>query len=238
LRWSRFTLLFITFRAKCAPPHRGATRAGSTRVVRTCEPEILDAGEAPDEIVARAYRELTRLHRWLGDTAALERAIRRDPFPVRRILDIGCGHGGVLAELVGRLGVEGIGVDLRPPGEAAVPVLRADGVCDPLPPADVAYSLCLAHHLSEDEVVAMIQNVARSCRRFLLVDLVRHPLPMALFRMFVAPFASEIVVSDGITSIRRAYTPDEFARIGRRAGVRFRHSVSPIYANQTLDIVY
>jgi SAM-dependent methyltransferase len=174
----------------------------------------------------------------LGDTAALARAIRRDPLPVRRILDVGCGHGGVLAELQRRLDVEGIGVDLRPPADASVPMVRADAIRDSLPHADIAYSLCLAHHLADDEVVAMIQNVGRSCRRFLVVDLVRHPLPLALFRTLVAPFFSAVAVADGITSIRRAYTPEEFARLARRAGAPFRHSVSPIFANQTLDIVY
>jgi SAM-dependent methyltransferase len=207
-------------------------------MVRLSEAEILDAGEVPEHVVARAYRDLTRLHRWLGDTAALARAIRRDPLPVRRILDVGCGHGGVLADLERRLGVEGIGADLRPPADTPVRMVRADVVRDLLPSADVAYSLSLAHHLSDDEVVAMIRNVGRSCRRFLLVDLVRHRLPLALFRTFVAPFFSEVAVADGITSIRRAYTPEEFAEIARRAGAPYRHTVSPIYASQTLDMVY
>lgn len=207
-------------------------------MLRSFDAEILDAGAAPEHVVARAYRDLTRLHRVLGTTAALARTLRCDPRPVTRILDVGCGHGAVLAELQRRLGVEGVGVDLRPPADAPVRILRANAICDPLPAADVAYALCLAHHLSEDEVVNMIHNVGRSCRRFVVIDLVRHPLPLALFRTFVAPFFSPVAVADGMTSIRRAYTPEEFASIARRAAVPFRHSVSPIYASQTLDIVY
>lgn len=207
-------------------------------MVRACEPELLDGDGVPQEMAARAYRDLTRLHRVLGDTAALARAIRRDPLPVRVVLDIGCGHGGVAADLQRRAGVEVIGVDLRPPPNAPVPVVRADAVRDRLPRADVAYSLCMAHHLEEEEIVAMIRNVGRSCRRFLIADLVRHPLPLALFRTFVTPFFSRLAVVDGIASIRRSYTPDELARIAGRAGSRYRHTVSPIYARQTLDIVY
>jgi len=50
--------------------------------------------------------------------------------------------------------------------------------------------------------VALIRNVGRSCRRFILLDLVRHRLPLALFRLFVAPLASPIVAIDGRISIR------------------------------------
>lgn len=205
---------------------------------RICRPEILDGGNVPEAVAARAYRDLTRLHRILGNTARLERAIRRDPLAVRRVMDVGCGHGGVLAELRDGLDVEVVGVDLRPLRSAPVPIVRADAVRDPLPRADVAYSLCMAHHLSAPEVAALICNVGRTCRRFLLVDLVRHPLPMALFRVFITPFFSALAVQDGMASIRRAYTPEELAAIARATGVRFEHSVSPIYASQTLDIGY
>jgi SAM-dependent methyltransferase len=207
-------------------------------MLRVCDPEILDLERLSEEVTARAYRDLTRLHRWLGDTAALARSIRRDPLPVRRILDIGCADGGVLAELGARLGVEVIGVDLRPQRGAPVPIVRADAVRDPLPKVDVAYSLCLAHHLTEQEVAAMICNVGRYARRLLLVDLVRHPLPMALFRTFVAPLFSPVAALDGAASIRRAYTTEELAAIARATGVRFRHTVSRIYASQMLDIDY
>jgi 2-polyprenyl-3-methyl-5-hydroxy-6-metoxy-1,4-benzoquinol methylase len=205
---------------------------------RSFELELLDTESFPQAVVARAYRDLTRLHRFLGHTPALIRAIRRDPLPVRRVLDIGCAHGGVLAEIRDRLGVEVIGADLRPPADALVPVVAADAVRDALPSADVAISVCLAHHLSEVEVGELIRNTGRSCRRLILVDLVRHRLPLTLFRIFVAPFFSPLAVSDGMLSVRRAFTPAELAAIAKRAGVRYRHSVAPFYISQTLDITY
>jgi SAM-dependent methyltransferase len=207
-------------------------------VERSFEPELLDTGELPDPLVARAYRDLTALHRFLGTPAALIRAIRRDPLPVRRVLDIGCGHGAMLAEIRDRLGVDVIGADLRPPADAPVPIVMADAVRDRLPAADVAISICMAHHLSESELVELIGNAGRSCRRFILVDLVRHWLPLTLFRVFVTPFFSHVAVADGIASVRRAYTPQELARIARRAGAPYRHSIAPFYTRQTLDITY
>src|SRR5436305_4893541 len=165
---------------------------------RSFEPELLDTERVPDAVVERAYRDLTRLHRFLGHTPALIRAIRRDPLPVRRVLDIGCAHGGLLAEIRDRLAVEVVGVDLRPPAGALVPVVAADAIRDRLPEADVAISVCLAHHFSDTELAAFIRNTGRSCRRLILVDLVRHWVPLALFRVFVAPFFSPLALADGM----------------------------------------
>jgi SAM-dependent methyltransferase len=213
-------------------------------VERSFDTEVLDNDDAPEEHRARLHREITRIHRLLGDTASVIEALRTDPLPVRRILDVGCGHGGALREVHRRLAVDVVGVDLRAPHRVEAPfeIVRADAVSDRLPDADVAFSMYLGHHLSEIEVARLICNVGRSCRRFILLDLVRHALPLALFRMFVAPWFPRVVGVDGEISIRRSYTPPELARIAREAlagtGARFRHSVAPLYARQTLDISY
>jgi SAM-dependent methyltransferase len=210
---------------------------------RSRETEILDRPGVPRVQAARAYRDLARLHRYLGDTASIVAAVRRDPLPVRRILDVGCGQGEVLRDLRAHLPVEVLGVDLNPVAVAGadLPIILADAVLDPLPYADVAFSMCLGHHLSETELVKLIRNVGRSCRRFILMDLVRHPLPLALFRLFLAPFLGPIAMADGQASIRRSYTPAEMTQIAVEAlngAGRFRHSVAPFYARQTLDIEY
>src|SRR5205807_7354053 len=105
--------------------------------------------------------------------------------------DIGCAHGGLLLKLEAKLGVKAIGVDLNPPRcRLSLTIIRANAVRDLLPAADVAVSVATVHHLSPDELRAMIRNVGRSCRRFVILDSVRHWLPLALFRGFVAPFVS------------------------------------------------
>jgi len=214
------------------------------RVERENETEILDADGVPDELVERAYRDLARIHRWLGDTQFVIRTIREDPMPVRRILDVGCATGLVLENIRRKLGVEAFGVDLKPQRTigAAIQIFQADAVRDSLPPADVAFCMHLGHHLSEDDLVSLIRNVGKFCRRFILLDLVRHPLPLALFRLFVAPFVCRIVVVDGQKSIRRSFTPAELSRIAGAALAgsdgSFRQFVAPLYARQVVDIVY
>ncbi len=77
--------------------------------------EILDGDNIPEPLVARAYRELTTIHHLLGDTRYLIQALRLDPLPVRSVLDIGCGRGGILTEVTRALSIDGIGIDIAPP---------------------------------------------------------------------------------------------------------------------------
>lgn len=210
---------------------------------RSFEPEILDGSDVPEPVRHRCYEELARLHRRIGTTRAIVSRIRRDPAPVRTVLDIGCGYGALLRELQHRLGVKATGIDLMPPSHHLdVPILNADAVRDPLPAADVAVSVLMAHHLSSLELAGLIRNVGRSCRRFLIVDLVRHWWPLFLFRTFVAPLSNPINAADGIRSFERAFTPPELNQIvaDTLAGseAQFHQEVAPFYLRQIVDIRY
>lgn len=203
--------------------------------------ELLEDPTLPAAVVADAYRDLARTHRWLGNTAAVLRLLQDDSAPVRSVLDIGCGHGALLQQIRRRLGLEVLGYDLRPaPASARMRILTGDAVRDPLPRADVAIAVCLVHHLPEDEVVQLIGNVARSCRRLILLDPVRHPLPLLLFRSLVAPLLHRVNAADGSTSIRRSFTAAELGAIvakgvrGSRA--RVEHRVAPLFIRQIVDI--
>lgn len=210
---------------------------------RSCETEILDGLAVAEDVRERCYDDLARMHRWLGNHRAILECLRRDPRPVETVLDIGCGHGALLQEMRTKLGVLAIGIDLNPPRRRLpVPILRADAVRDKLPAADVAVSVAMVHHLTSEELAALIRNVGRACRRFVILDLVRRRIPLALFRGFVAPFVNSINVQDGIRSLNRAFTPEEMERIvtDALAGTagRFRHVVAPLYTRQIVDISY
>lgn len=158
----------------------------------------------------------------------------------RRVLDIGCGGGALLEYLGRRLGVEVIGVDQKPPATTVVPVIEADAVTQKLPDADVAVCTLTAHHLKPEEIVALIRNVRQSARRFIVHDLIRHPVPLALFTMFLCPLIGKEAAADGRLSIRRAYTPEEFAAMARTAlagtnGI-FMLDVSRFRSRQIVDI--
>ncbi len=211
---------------------------------RSFEAEILDSGGQQPEMLARAHRALSLTHSLLGNHAAILRALRRDGQAARRVLDIGCGHGALLEKVRRQIGAEVLGVDLHPPerGVGEFPILKLDAVREVLPQADVAVCVCLVHHLRDEDFVEMIRNVGRTCHRFVILDLVRHRVPMVLFSAAAPLCLPKVNVLDGRQSIRRAYTAEEFraaiARAVAGTGAKFRHTVAPLWIRQMADIRY
>src|SRR5579863_7081610 len=95
---------------------------------RSYEEEILDGAGVHPELLDRAHRGLSLVHKLLGNHTAILRALKRDGPEVRRVLDVGCGHGGLLKKVRRHIGAEVLGVDLRPPepGAAEFPILKLD----------------------------------------------------------------------------------------------------------------
>ena len=129
---------------------------------RSLQPELMDALDMTGAVLDKFHRDLARVHRLLGTFQTVERLLRNDDRPVRRVLDIGCGGGALLEYLRGKMGVEVIGIDSNPGRIADVPILKLDAVREHLPEADVAVSTLVAHHLTPDENVQLIRNAGRS----------------------------------------------------------------------------
>ena len=90
--------------------------------------------------------------------------------------------------------------------------------------------------------IALIRNVSRSCRRVIILDLVRHRIPLTLFRVFLSPFLNPINAADGQTSIKRAYTPREMRAMVEEAvkgsNARVEHTVALFQIRQVVDITW
>ena len=202
----------------------------------------MDSDDVPETDRAAFHRDLHLIHRLLGNLQTIITRIRRTPEPVRSVIDIGCGDGAVLARIRDAVGAQVTGIDLRPPEKDVygVPILQCDATRDELPPADVAISMLTLHHLTDEQVVGVIRNTSRSCRRLICLDLVRHPLPFALFSVFIGPLIHKAAADDGRQSIRRAFKPLELQNLVAGAlegtGATFEHEVSRYYANQIIDI--
>jgi 2-polyprenyl-3-methyl-5-hydroxy-6-metoxy-1,4-benzoquinol methylase len=200
----------------------------------------MDSPDVKGPVLDKFHRDLNFVNKCLGTFPTIERYIRKDDTPVRRILDIGCGGGALLEYLHRRLGVEVIGIDKKPPETSNVPIIAADAVTERLPEADIAVCSLLAHHLTPEQNIALFRNVSRSSRRFIIQDLIRHPLPMVLFTIFLCPLIGREAAVDGRQSIRRAYTPEEFVEMVRAAiagtAATFTTDVSPFLSRQIIDI--
>ena len=211
-------------------------------MIRSLEPELMDSPQIQGDILKKFHKDLARIHFFLGTHATIERFLRADEKPVRRILDIGCGDGYLLDSLRRRLNIEVIGVDQKPVPHPTIPIVPADAVSERLPDADVAVCSLLNHHLTPEQNIALIRNVGRSCRRFVISDLIRHRLPLVLFSTFICPLIGHEAAVDGRQSIRRAFTPEEFAELASTAlagtGGSFAIDVSPFKSRQIVDIRY
>lgn len=209
---------------------------------RSLEPEIMDSFAGPPEVARKFYRDLALIHRLMGNGDQIIRRLAEDR-SFASVMDIGCGDGSLLLAIRDKLGIRDVtGVDLKPP-DCMVPgirIVQADATQDPLPPCDAAVCMMMLHHLSDAEVVALIRNVGRSAKRFICLDLVRHPLPLALYTIFLCPMLSRVGASDGRQSIRRAFTGPELRDLAERAvsstSALIEHWVSSVYARQVLDI--
>jgi 2-polyprenyl-3-methyl-5-hydroxy-6-metoxy-1,4-benzoquinol methylase len=162
--------------------------------------------------------------------AFLDRIAEGNEGPLR-ILDVACGEGSVLRHIARwaerrKIAVELTGVDLNP---WAVQVSREfpqtrPGIeyvaCDvfdyaPATPPDVILSAHFTHHLAEADIVRFLGWMEKTARLGWFVnDLHRHPNPYRLFRLLgkVAPW-HPVIVSDGLISIRRAFTVEDWKRM-------------------------
>jgi ubiquinone/menaquinone biosynthesis C-methylase UbiE len=83
-----------------------------------------------------------------------------------------------------------------------------------LPFADGTFDLVscslFAHHLNEHQLAQFVREGLRVSRHALLInDLIRHPLHLALAFAGFPIMRSRVAWLDGLTSVRRAYIPDE-----------------------------
>jgi 2-polyprenyl-3-methyl-5-hydroxy-6-metoxy-1,4-benzoquinol methylase len=202
----------------------------------------MDSPEITGPVLDKFHRDLNFVNKCLGTFPTIARFIRSDDRPVRRVIDIGCGGGALLEYLQKRMVVEVTGIDLKPPDHAKVPVIAADAVTARLPEADVAVCSLVAHHLTPEQNIALIRNVGRSCRRFIIHDLIRHRMPFVLFTVFLCPLIGREAAVDGRQSLRRAFTPEEFEEMARTAlagtAGKFTIDVSRFLSRQIIDIRY
>jgi hypothetical protein len=210
--------------------------------------ELLDDPAADPETVIRSLRNVARANRWFGGAAAvrhgLERLLRGVPSgrPLT-LLDLGTGAGDLPPRAV--RWARRRGYPLRPVGlelsRTAAAMARRAGVpcavaCAGAPPmreksVDLVLVSQVAHHLSPDATVRLFRTCDALARiGVVIADLRRGRMaPIAFWVGARALRFDPSTMADGITSIRRGYTPGELRALLAEAGVSARVSRRPGY---------
>ncbi|MGD0268262.1 MAG: methyltransferase domain-containing protein [Candidatus Sulfotelmatobacter sp.] len=188
-------------------------------------PEILDSDDCSLADVQATLQDIGRVNRWFGGVATtqkmVERLARASAISHFSMLEVAAGSGE-LAEIVQqRLAQRGINLDITLLDRARSHLPRDHGVVADalaLPFGDDAFDLVtcnlFAHHLQPEQLAQFVREGLRVCRRAVLInDLIRHPVHLALAYAGYPIMRSRVAWLDGLTSVRRAYVPDEIRNL-------------------------
>jgi ubiquinone/menaquinone biosynthesis C-methylase UbiE len=194
-------------------------------------PEILDSDACSPSELQAAFRTLGRINRWFGGVSTTQKMVERVAKAIGAkdlsLLEVACGTGE-LPQIVRRnLARDEIALRVTlldraqshlhaesGAGGDGGKVFRVASDALVLPFVENAFDIVscnlFAHHLNLNELRQFVREGLRVCRHALLInDLVRHPMHLALVYASYPIMGSHIAWLDGVTSVRRAYTPRE-----------------------------
>src|SRR5258707_9180059 len=195
--------------------------------------ELLDSDAGTPREVAASLKDLRMFNGWFGGVHTMSSLLRRVA-QQRRLkqlswVDVAGGEGYVATRTqrsLARSGISSQPVILdRAPTHLST---RHPGVCGDalaLPFRDnsfdaVGCSLFL-HHLEPAEIVRLAREGLRVSRHaFLIHDLQRHPLHLALGYLGMPLYRSRITRHDALASVRRAYTVEEVRKMLERVAAK------------------
>ena len=189
---------------------------------RVSTPELLDTDSGTSAEIAASLSDLCRINRWFGGTTTtrrmLEYVARRSGAKSLSFLEVAAGFNGVPDGVSQHLRKRGIQLDAtlldRAPSHLQNGCRAVVGDALHLPFADgsfdVVNSTLFAHHLSPAQLAQFVNEGLRVCRRaFLINDLVRDPIHLALVYAGFPLYRSRLTRHDAPASVRQAYTLDE-----------------------------
>jgi ubiquinone/menaquinone biosynthesis C-methylase UbiE len=195
--------------------------------------EILDSDACSPTELEAALKTLGRINRWFGGVSTTRKMVEQvaEATGVKNLslLEVASGTGEVPGAVRSNIALRGMTLqvtlldrayshltaDNHNSENSIVPASRGvvgDGLALPFAAEvfDIVSCNLFAHHLNPNELQKFVQEGLRVCRHALLInDLVRHPLHLALVYASYPIMGSHVAWLDGVTSVRRAYTPGE-----------------------------
>jgi 2-polyprenyl-3-methyl-5-hydroxy-6-metoxy-1,4-benzoquinol methylase len=208
--------------------------------VRATADELMDAEDLDATTYAEVLHDLATVNSVTlarrPTLAFLNRVISRYKGPLK-ILDVGYGDGDMLRRIARWAEASGIdahlvGIDLNPnsasaaarstPADMRIDYRTGDYADLAGQDWDIIVSSLVAHHMTQDQLIAFLRFMEREARRGWLVnDLHRHGFawvgfPLLAWLMRWHP----IVRHDGQLSIARSYRPHEWKPLLDEAGIK------------------
>jgi SAM-dependent methyltransferase len=183
--------------------------------------ELLDSDSGTPREVAGSLRDLQMFNRWFGGIRATEKLVRRalaeNPRTTASLLEVAGGAGFVPAKVRERLAPQTelkITILDRAPTHLNGSGSAVAGDACALPFADSSFDLVhcnlFVHHLGPDDFKRFAREALRVSRiAFVINDLIRDPLHLALTYAGFPLYRSRITRNDAPASVRQAYTPRE-----------------------------
>lgn len=202
---------------------------------RVDAPEILDSDACSPREAQAVLTVLGRINRWFGGIATTEKLVGRVARTggVRQLslLEVAAGSGEVPEIVRRRLAVRGIlldvtlldmahshlsGDDCGMPRQEKNHRVAGDALNVPFKDNafDVVSCSLFAHHLDPQQLHRFVWEALRVSRRAVLInDLVRGRLHLAAAFAGFPIMWNRVAWLDGLTSVRRAYVPEEIKTI-------------------------
>jgi len=203
------------------------------------QPEIMDEPDMAGERHAQALRGLERINAWSGSARSLwpPLADLAGSGPIRA-LDVATGAGDVPIRLWQKARRHGIALEIAGcdrsasaleyarqralAAKADVHFFQWDALQAGVPSGyDAVMSSLFLHHLADGDAVRFLANMAQAAGRLVLVNDLRRCLGGWLLAYAGTRLLSRspVVHTDGLRSVRAAFTADEAARLAERAGL-------------------
>jgi SAM-dependent methyltransferase len=202
-------------------------------------PELMDS-DCSYEDFRDCLRSLEQVNRWLLGYRPTLRWLERLPVkphqPVH-ILDVGSGGGDLLRQIAlwarrRAIAVQLTGIDLNPyaaraamectPTDLRISWVTGDAlVYQPEMPVDIVVNSLMAHHLEEDEIVALLRWMEATAQTgWFINDLERSALSCRMFGWLGKIVGwHRFVRHDGPVSFRRAFRDEDWVRLLASADV-------------------
>lgn len=191
---------------------------------RSLEPEILDRERVSRAMMERVVGYLDFVNRRLLGAGPVARWFDPAGGPLT-VLDVAAGAGSLGRELARlRPRLRPIALDHSPDMlafAADLPRVRGDAFRLPIRDRGVDWVVTslFFHHLTDDQVVAVLREFDRVARRGIVVsDLLRRWRAWCWIKLLTL-WANPVVQVDGPLSVRKAFTAAEIAALAARAGL-------------------